>query len=151
LVGNILIDIEVSREKGDFGEFYIYNNRQKKGTGYEPVSLRLLPLDYKWEQDFKNQKWPTNKLPQVVGGIKSSLFALIKEYLFVSIYKACAESLASENTSRLEAMQRAEKNIDDIENELNNKYHLLRQNSIDEELFDVVSGFEALNKKRKAG
>jgi F-type H+-transporting ATPase subunit gamma len=148
LVGNILIDIETARENGEINEFYIFNNRLKIGTGYEPVSLRLLPLDYKWERDLKNKKWPTNKLPQIVGGIKPTLFALIKEYLFVSIYKACAESLASENESRLEAMQRAEKNIDEIENELNNKYHQLRQSSIDEELFDVVSGFEALKKNK---
>jgi F-type H+-transporting ATPase subunit gamma len=64
--------------------------------------------------------------------------------LFVSLFKACAESLASENTSRLEAMQRAEKNIGELLDGLSRKYHQLRQSSIDEELFDVVAGFEAL-------
>lgn len=70
--------------------------------------------------------------------------ALIREYLFVSLFRACAESLASENASRLAAMQRADKNIDDLLEALNGTYHRLRQSSIDEELFDVVSGFEAL-------
>lgn len=41
-------------------------------------------------------------------------------------------------------MQRAEKNIDELLEELNRAFHRLRQSSIDEELFDVVSGFEAL-------
>ena len=64
--------------------------------------------------------------------------ALVREYLFVSLYKACAESLASENASRLAAMQRAEKNIDDLVGTLNQTFRRLRQTSIDEELFDVT-------------
>ena len=59
--------------------------------------------------------------------------ALVREYLFVSLYKACAESLASENASRLAAMQRAEKNIDELVGALNQTFHRLRQTSIDEE------------------
>ncbi len=57
---------------------------------------------------------------------------------------SCAESLASENASRLAAMQRAGKNIDQLLADLNSDYHQLRQSTIDEELFDVISGFEAL-------
>ena len=45
-------------------------------------------------------------------------------------------------------MQRAEKNIDELQNDLSHKFHSLRQSSIDEELFDVVSGFEALKDNR---
>jgi F-type H+-transporting ATPase subunit gamma len=73
------------------------------------------------------------------------LRALIREYLFISLFRACAESLASENASRLAAMQRADKNIDELLDDLNRTFHLLRQSSIDEELFDVISGFEALS------
>jgi F-type H+-transporting ATPase subunit gamma len=65
---------------------------------------------------------------------------------FVSLFRACAQSLASENASRLAAMQRAETNIDDLLEELNLSFHRLRQSGIDEELFDVISGFEALGK-----
>ena len=56
-----------------------------------------------------------------------------------------ADSLASENASRLAAMQRADKNIDELLEDLNRTFHRLRQNGIDEELFDIVSGFEALS------
>jgi len=72
------------------------------------------------------------------------LQALIREYLFVLLFQACAESLASENASRLAAMQRAEKNIKEILEDLNRTFHRIRQEAIDEELFDVVAGFEAL-------
>ena len=63
--------------------------------------------------------------------------------------RACAESLASENASRLAAMQRAEMNIDDLLEDLNGTFHRLRQSGIDEELFDVVSGFEALSPEKR--
>jgi F-type H+-transporting ATPase subunit gamma len=85
-------------------------------------------------------------LPEVIGGREETLRALVREYLFVSLYKACAESLASENASRLAAMQRAEKNIDDLVATLNQTFRRMRQASIDEELFDVLSGYESLSK-----
>jgi len=78
----------------------------------------------------------------------ATLRALIHEYLFISLFRACAESLASENASRLAAMQRADKNINDLMEHLHGTFHRLRQSGIDEELFDVVSGFEALTTDR---
>ena len=81
-----------------------------------------------------------------MGSGTATLRALIREYLSVSLFRACAESLASENASRLAAMQRADKNIDDLLEDLTGRFHRLRQSGIDEELFDVVSGFEALSK-----
>ena len=88
--------------------------------------------------------WPTKILPEVMNGRQSTLLAFVREYLFVSLFRACAESLASENASRLAAMQRAEKNIDELLEDLNRSFHRLRQSGIDEELFDLVAGFEAL-------
>ena len=82
----------------------------------------------------------------MVGDRERTLRALVREYLFVSLYKASAESLAAENASRLAAMQRAEKNIDDLVGDLNQTFRRLRQTSIDEELFDVISGYECLSK-----
>jgi len=84
-----------------------------------------------------------------MGGGTATLRALIREYLFVSLFRACAESLASENASRLAAMQRADRNIDELLEDLNGTFHRLRQSGIDEELFDVVSGFEALTRERR--
>ena len=65
--------------------------------------------------------------------------------MFVSIFRACAESLSSENASRLAAMQRADKNIAELLEELKATSQRLRQTGIDEELFDVISGYEALS------
>lgn len=46
-------------------------------------------------------------------------------------------------------MQRAEKNIDELLEDLNGTFHRLRQSGIDEELFDEISGFEALVEPRQ--
>ena len=75
--------------------------------------------------------------------------ALIGEYLFVCIYRAFANSLASENASRLAAMQSAEKNIEERLEELFMQFHRQRQMTITEELLDIVSGFEALGGRRE--
>lgn len=146
LIGQILIEIEKLREKGDITQIYLFHNRPKTGAIYTPVSERLLPLDHAWRRELTAIPWPTDNLPEVMNSKEQTLLALVREYLFVSLFRACAESLASENASRLAAMQRAEKNIDEILEDLNRNFHRLRQSGIDEELFDVVSGFEALSK-----
>ena len=149
LVQQILSKSEESQEKQSICEFYIFHNQPKPGSGYQHVMQRFLPLDEKWKDSLQEIQWLTKLPPQIAGAARSTLLALISGYLFTSLYKACAESLASENASRLDAMQRAEKNIGDLLDELNKKYHQLRQSSIDEELFDVVSGFEALKSDTK--
>jgi F-type H+-transporting ATPase subunit gamma len=67
--------------------------------------------------------------------------------VFVSVFRASAESLASENASRLAAMDRADRNIDKMLGVLNDRFHRLRQSKIDEELSDVLSGFKALRQQ----
>ena len=149
LVGQIQIESETRRAKGEYARVYVFHNRPQPGALYVPVSQRLLPLDAQWTQGLAQVRWPAGNLPEVMGRGTTTLRALIREYLFISLFRACAESLASENASRLAAMQRAEKNIDELLEDLNRTFHRLRQSGIDEELFDVVSGFEALSGEDK--
>ena len=149
LVGEIVVESEARHSQGKVSELHLFYNRPSSGAVYAPVSQRLLPLDGAWRRKLAKLPWPTGNLPEVMSAGTATLRALIREYLFVSLYRACAESLASENASRLAAMQRAEKNIDDLLEDLNGAFHRLRQSGIDEELFDVVSGFEALSGERR--
>ena len=149
LVGQILVETEARQRRRDVTELHLFYNRPTSGSVYAPVSQRLLPLDEAWRSKLAERPWPAGRLPEVMGGGTSTLRALIREYLFVSLFRACAESLASENASRLAAMQRADKNIDELLEDLNRTFHRQRQNGIDEELFDVISGFEALSAKEK--
>ena len=145
LIGQILVESETQRSRGVISELHLFYNRPRAGAVYAPVAQRLLPLDAIWQRRLAELSWPTKNLPEVMGGGTATLRALIREYLFVSLFRACAESLASENASRLAAMQRADKNIDELLENLNGTFHRLRQSGIDEELFDVISGFEALS------
>ena len=147
LVGQILVENEKRYSHDEVDELYLFYNNSTSGAVYAPVSQRLLPLDENWRHKLVEIRWPTKNLPEVLGSGTTTLRALIRGYLFVSLFRACSESLASENASRLAAMQRADKNIDELLEDLNGKFHRLRQSGIDEELFDVISGFEALSTK----
>ncbi|MGH9681773.1 MAG: F0F1 ATP synthase subunit gamma [Candidatus Acidiferrales bacterium] len=144
LVGQMQIESEAHWANDSSARLFVFHNRPRPGALYEPVSQRLLPLDASWREGLAKVPWPDKNLPQVLGGGILTLRALVREYLFISLFRACAESLASENASRLAAMQRAEKNIDELLENLQNAFRRMRQTSIDEELFDVIAGFEAL-------
>ena len=149
LVGQIQLGLEANQSLDENSCVYIFYNRPKTGTLPEPTSQQLLPLDAKWAGGLVQVAWPTKTRPEVIGGENPTMRALIREYVFISLFRACAQSLASENASRLAAMERADRNIDELLDTLQNKFHRLRQASIDEELFDVVSGFEALSKVKR--
>jgi F-type H+-transporting ATPase subunit gamma len=152
LAGQILIEHETHHDRGEVTELHLFYNRPTAGSVYVPVHQRLLPLDEAWHRKRAELPWPAKNLPEVLGDSTATLRALIREHLFVSLFRACAESLASENASRLAAMERADRNIGELLSDLNGNFHRLRQSGIDEELFDVISGFEALipteNKRR---
>ncbi|MGB5447017.1 MAG: F0F1 ATP synthase subunit gamma, partial [Psychromonas sp.] len=134
LVGQILLEMENRRAEGAISEVIIFHNQPVSSAMYQPFRQRLLPLDDIWQQELKSIIWPSDKLPEVINAGEDTLLAFIHEYLFVSVYRACVESLASENASRLATMLRAEKTIDELLESMNSRFHLLRQNSIDEEL-----------------
>jgi F-type H+-transporting ATPase subunit gamma len=146
LVSQILIAITKSALHGATSEIYTFHNQPSGEAGYSPASRRLLPLDALWERELLARRWPTKSLPEIAGPIAATLEALIREYLFVLLFQACAQSLAAEHASRLAGMQRAENNIAKIVEELTRIFHRTRQQAIDEELFDVVSGYESLTR-----
>ncbi|WPL18179.1 F-ATPase gamma subunit [Thiorhodovibrio winogradskyi] len=162
LVGEILVATEAHQRQSEFSVLYLFYNRPSSAAVYAPVDQRLLPLDDSWRRSLTDAPWPTNNLPEVIvgdteanrganrGADTATLRALIREHLFVSLFRACAESLASENASRLAAMQRADKNIEELLETLNATFHQRRQSAIDAELFDVIAGFEALAKPRRS-
>ena len=143
LVDQLQIESESHRGNRPYAGLYLFHNCPRTGSLYEPTSQRLLPLDAQWQRHLADVPWPTGNVPEILGSGTGTLRLLIREYLFISIFRACAESLASENASRLAAMERADKNIDDLLTTLNGTFHRVRQSGIDEELFDVVAGFEA--------
>lgn len=140
LIDRLQFDTETHPSQRASPHIHIFFNQPQPGALYEPVDQRLLPLDDAWRMQWTRPVWPTTAQPEVIGNGAMTLRSLIREHLFIALYRACAESLASENASRLAAMERADKNIDEILGRLRGSYRRERQSAIDEELFDVVAG-----------
>lgn len=147
LVQEILPHIERLRADADLSRVLVYYNKRTSASSFEPRELQLLPIDPTLSRRWREERWESRSLPAFVTERRRLLSLLVRHYLFVSLFRACAESLASENASRIAAMQAAEKNIEERLDELRLSFNQTRQTAITEELLDVVTGFEALSKE----
>jgi len=147
VVQSVVLKIESWGSQRNIDEVLLFFNRPLSGASYWPQALQLLPVDIKWFHDLASKPWPCRALPCFTMDWDRLFSLLIRDYLFVSLYRAFVASLASENASRLASMQVAERNIEDRLDTLNAQYHQQRQGAIDGELFDLVAGFEALSGK----
>ncbi len=131
-------------------EFVIlFHARPVSGAWYRVHGTRLLPVDAEWIKGLKARHWPSKVIPMFTMDETRIFRLLIREYLFVSLFRAFAESLASENASRLASMQVAERNIEDHLHSLTTESRQLRQSSITSELLDIIASFEALRLKER--
>src|SRR6056297_2549359 len=148
LVQEMLPHIERLRSEADISRLLVFYNRRTSASSFAPRQLQLLPIDSERLDRWRDEPWKSRSLPMFVTERRPLLSRLIRQYLFVSLFRACAESLASENASRIAAMQAAEKNIEERLDELHGSFNRQRQSAITEELLDVVTGFEALAQGR---
>ena len=145
LVQEIIMIIEEWHFRQNVDHFMLFYNDYVSGANYHPYKVQLLPVNRDWLKDLARKKWDSKSLPIFRMDCHRLFSSLIREYLFVSLYRAFAESLASENASRLASMQNAEKNIEEQMQDLHVQFHRTRQMTITEELLDIVAGFEALS------
>ena len=148
MVQDITLLLEDWRFKRSVDNMVLFYNEYLSGAIYRPRTLKLLPVDKIWLADLQKKKWDSRTLPMFTMDWERLFRSMIREYLFVSVYRAFANSLASENASRLAAMQNAEKNIEERLEELHVQFHRQRQMTITEELLDIVAGFEVLKESR---
>jgi F-type H+-transporting ATPase subunit gamma len=143
-VQEILLIVLRWREREEVGSVYLFHNCPVGGGGYRPTGMRLLPVDMERLSLQKAAPWPSRRLPTYTMDREQLLTQLLPQHFFVSLFRACAESQASEHASRLAAMQAAERNLEDRLGEVTAAYRRARQDAITSELLDVVSGFEAI-------
>ncbi|HEY0983189.1 F0F1 ATP synthase subunit gamma [Schlesneria sp.] len=148
-VNDLLLKIEQLRFQKGINQFLLIHHRPA-GSSFQPDKRQLLPIDRKWLHDLSHKKWKSHSLPTYTLEWEQLFSSLVRQHLFVTLYRAFAESMASENSSRLASMQAAEKNIETHLNELTKEYHQRRQQGITEELLDIVAGFETLTQKPRA-
>lgn len=148
-VEEVLLRIEEWHLARGFEFVILFNARPVSGAWYRVRSVRLLPVDAEWINGLKAKTWPSKVSPRFTLNEVTLFRCLIREYLFVSLYRAFAESLASENASRLASMQVAEKNIEERLHTLTAESRQVRQDSISSELLDIIASYEALQGKQQ--
>lgn len=144
VVSQLLLELDKWRSHEETDRILICHNKPMSHGRYLPRTQLMLPLDQHWLKKLADREWPTNNIPQYSMSSAQLFSSLIRQYLLVSFYRAIAESLAAEHISRLNAMSLAEQKIKDRLRMLKNRYTEERQNTITEELLDILSGYEAV-------
>jgi len=140
----ILLKIDAWQADCGIGQILLFHNAHSSEATASPVMVQLLPLDARWLQSLSERRWPSRVLPTHTMESQALFSSLIREHLFISIFRAGAESMASEHATRLASMQTAERNIQEHLDEMSGAFRRRRQQAITEELLDVVAGFETL-------
>jgi F-type H+-transporting ATPase subunit gamma len=143
-VQQILLKVDEWRTQAGVHYVYLFYNRHAGDKSYHPTGIELLPINLRRFHRLQEARWPSRSLPTFTMERETLLRQLLYQYLFVSIFRACAESQASEHASRLAAMQAAERNLDERFEEVTMAFRRARQSVITSELLDVVAGFEAI-------
>ena len=122
----------------------LFYNAPAEGAAFEPGMQHLLPLDTGWLERLADQEWPSRCIPTFSGDWEALFAGLVKQHIFYTIYRAFIESVASENATRLRAMQAAQKNIDERLEDLHARFNRLHQSAVTSELLDITTGFQAI-------
>lgn len=128
-------------EKGEIGKIYIAYTRFKNTVVHIPTVMQLLPVAFTDEQIAEGEaQAPMNFEPEP----EEALELIVPKYINSLIYGAFVESVASENGARMQAMDSATSNADEIIATLSLAYNRARQGAITQELTEIISGAEAL-------
>lgn len=132
-----------SYENGEVGEIYLAYTSFKNTVVQEAKLIKLLPIDL--DEIMKDVEidalTPMNFEPEA----DEALDMIIPKYMNNIIYGAFVEAVASENGARMQAMDSATKNADDMIADLSLKYNRARQSSITQELTEIIAGAEAIS------
>lgn len=127
---------------GEIGEIYLAYTAFKNTVSHVPTLLKILPVEISDEEEEQTREATAvmNFEPEDV----EALDMIIPKYVTSLIYGALMEAVASENGARMQAMDNATSNAEEMINDLALKYNRARQGSITQELTEIIAGAEAL-------
>lgn len=128
--------------QGEIGEIYIAYTNFKNTVTQEPVLRKLLPLS---EDDFEDRDIDDKLLMNFEPTPEDVLDRVIPKYMSNIIFGAFLESVASENGARMQAMDSATSNAEDMIASLSLKYNRARQSAITQELTEIIAGADAIS------
>lgn len=127
--------------EGKIGEIYLAYTSFKNTVVHEPQLIRLLPVEKSAKEKESNEPAaPMNYEPDE----EEALNLIIPKYICSLIYGALIEAVASENGARMQAMDNATSNADDMISMLSLQYNRARQGAITQELTEIIAGANAI-------
>lgn len=127
---------------GEIGEIYLAYTHFKNTVSHEPTFMKLLPVEFD-EAEIKEAD--SNVLMNYEPNEEEALDLIIPKYMTSLFYGALVEAVASENGARMQAMDSATSNADEMISDLTLKYNRARQGSITQELTEIIAGAEAIS------
>ncbi len=127
-----------SLEKVD--KIFMVYNKFRSAAVQDPTAVQLLPV----EAAGGKKEDATDGDILFEPSMQAVLSAIVEKYVEVQIFQALIESWASENGSKLVAMDNATRNAGDMITALTLQYNRARQAAITKELIEIVSGADAL-------
>ena len=127
---------------GEIGEIYLAYTGFKNTVVHEPKLLKLLPVEpVVQEQPTEEDKTLMNFEPED----DEALDLIIPKYVTSLIYGGLVEAVASENGARMQAMDSATSNAEEMIDDLSLMYNRARQGSITQELTEIIAGANAIS------
>lgn len=128
--------------KGEVGEIYLAYTHFKNTVSHEPQLIKLLPVEIN-EADIEPGQ--ENILMNYEPNEEEALDTIIPKYVTSLFYGALVEAVASENGARMQAMDSATSNAEEMISDLTLKYNRARQGSITQELTEIIAGANAIS------
>lgn len=135
-------DLLTQYRKGEIGEIYIAYTNFKNTVTQEAKLVKLLPIS---AEDFKDVEVNDKLLMNFEPTPEDVLNKVIPKYMSNIIFGAFLESVASENGARMQAMDSATSNAEDMISSLSLKYNRARQSAITQELTEIIAGADAIS------
>lgn len=132
--------------EGEISEIYLAYTAFKNTVVHIPTLLKLLPVEVAKEEDGKEDQEIADKaLMNFEPEDEEALELIIPKYITSLIYGAMVESVASENGARMQAMDSATSNAEEMIEDLTLLYNRARQGSITQELTEIIAGANAIS------
>jgi F-type H+-transporting ATPase subunit gamma len=125
---------------GEVGEIYLAYTHFKNTVSQEAKLIKLLPVEIDPQDSGE-----TNVLMNYEPNEEEALNEIIPKYVTSLFYGALVEAVASENGARMQAMDSATSNAEDMISDLSLKYNRARQGSITQELTEIIAGANAIS------
>ena len=137
-------DVMDAFENGTVGEIYIAFTVFRNTVSQIPTMLKLLPADIGIDDGTGSSEGTAEALMNFEPEPEEALRMIIPKYVSGEVFGAIMESYASENGARMQAMDNATNNANDMIGKLELAYNRARQSSITQELTEIIAGAEAL-------